>query len=77
MCVHLAALLHHHCRCDRLFNALPYTVKAREVGGKKEGQEEPVTVTMLLGNWAVLKLLFGHIFSAHTRTLLCFFISPP
>lgn len=45
--VHLAALLHHHCRPDRQLNALPYKVKAREAAGKEEGQEEPVTVTML------------------------------
>lgn len=45
--VHLAALLHHHCRRDRQLNALPYKVKMREAAGKEEGQEEPVTVTML------------------------------
>lgn len=50
--VHLAALLHHHCRRDRQLNALPYKVKAHEAAGKEEGQEEPVTVTMLFCCWA-------------------------
>ena len=46
--VHLAALLHHHCRHDRQLNVLPYKVKVCEAGGEEEeGQEEPVTVTML------------------------------
>lgn len=63
--------------CDGHLNVLPYKVKARKAGGKGEGQEEPVTVTMLSallpGNWAGLLLLFSHIFSyTHTSQGLPF-----
>lgn len=50
--VHLAALLQHHCHCDRQLNVLPYKVKVHEVDGKEEGQEEPVNHDNAVSCWA-------------------------